>query len=258
MGTSFLSLGGNGAADVWAVGDVLTHWDGNQWSVPADAGIPLRAVWSRSPQEAYAVGDQGVIVQWDGKSWTRMSSGTTEILRDVWGVETTGSAGASGTAGVKVYAVGDHGTILSLASGAGWMPMVSGTAASIGHVRASSDGNVFATDGGLLHLRDGAWERISGAADELWVTPTSVYVGGPQAADGSNSISRLDLVGVNCRSPERNCNDGWDNDCDGFADGADKDCGGQVVEQCANRVDDDGDGLVDCDDPDCAVTCSRR
>ncbi len=47
------------------------------------------------------------------------------------------------------------------------------------------------------------------------------------------------------------CNDGFDNDADGFTDGADTDCQGQV-EICNNGSDDDADGLIDCaDHADC-------
>ncbi|MCP4873808.1 MAG: hypothetical protein GY898_34400 [Proteobacteria bacterium] len=56
------------------------------------------------------------------------------------------------------------------------------------------------------------------------------------------------------------CDDGIDNDGDGFADCDDADCGlfpdcvtpGNEFD-CDNTVDDDGDGLVDCADPDCAT-----
>ena len=61
----------------------------------------------------------------------------------------------------------------------------------------------------------------------------------------------------NCfEGPERVCDDGADNDCDGFMDAADPDCA--VGERCTgpeklcnNFDDDDCDGLVDGADPDC-------
>jgi hypothetical protein len=56
------------------------------------------------------------------------------------------------------------------------------------------------------------------------------------------------------------CNDGLDNDCDGFVDCADSDCSANpacgpicVPEVCNDGVDNDCDGLSDCADPDCSV-----
>jgi hypothetical protein len=73
-------------------------------------------------------------------------------------------------------------------------------------------------------------------------------------------ILHLDRNGVTCVGPEKNCSDGWDNDCDGLADGADPDCAGRAAEQCANLVDDDHNGLIDCADPGCAnfPRCKHR
>jgi hypothetical protein len=225
-------LGGSSSSDVWAVAGSATHWNGQAWSKPIDLAGSFQAVWSRSSTEAFAVGRAGAIIRWDGAFWHAMTSGTGEDLNDVWGTAR------------DVFAVGNNGTILRLEDGAHWTTMISGTTNDLRQVRASGTGNVFVTAGDrLLHLRAGAWEPVAGHGDSpLWVTPTSVYV-----AD-----FRFDLFDVNCQSPEQNCNDGWDNDCDGLQDGADPDCAGKVVEQCANLVDDDGDGLIDCADPDCA------
>ena len=55
------------------------------------------------------------------------------------------------------------------------------------------------------------------------------------------------------------CNDGVDNDNDGWTDGSDTACdsewwnneaSGEDTE-CSDRVDNDGDGLIDADDPNC-------
>ncbi|TNF37790.1 MAG: DUF11 domain-containing protein [Deltaproteobacteria bacterium] len=46
------------------------------------------------------------------------------------------------------------------------------------------------------------------------------------------------------------CNDGKDNNCDGFTDGADSSCGS---EDCANGQDDNGDNIIDCNDVTCAA-----
>ena len=48
---------------------------------------------------------------------------------------------------------------------------------------------------------------------------------------------------------EENCNDGIDNDDDGYVDCEDQDC--NCVEDCDDGIDNDGDGLVDGADPDC-------
>ena len=52
------------------------------------------------------------------------------------------------------------------------------------------------------------------------------------------------------------CNDGLDNDCDGFIDCADPNCAASPfcvgpAENCTNFVDDNGNGLIDCADPVC-------
>jgi hypothetical protein len=68
---------------------------------------------------------------------------------------------------------------------------------------------------------------------------------------------------ITCTDPEI-CDNGIDDDGDGFTDCDDFDCEGTVwcpVEAyCNNGVDDDGDTLTDCDDPDCedASVCTER
>jgi hypothetical protein len=58
------------------------------------------------------------------------------------------------------------------------------------------------------------------------------------------------LIATSCGGTER-CDNGSDDDGDGFADCADQDCAAECAEDCDNDADDDADGLVDCADPDC-------
>lgn len=66
--------------------------------------------------------------------------------------------------------------------------------------------------------------------------------------DGLNDCDDPDCFSKNCQEI---CDDGKDNDGDGFVDCADTDCE-PCREICNNGLDDDRDRLVDCDDPDCA------
>jgi hypothetical protein len=267
------AIGGASSSDLWAVGDVVAHWDGTIWGNPMPAGASLASVWARSASDVYAVGAGGYIQHWDGTAWSQMSSGTTRDLHDVWGTP------------LDVFAVGDDGVMLRLGADKSWVSMRTPVSSqSLELVRASGPGNVFATSGPkdltaaerggapamLLHLRGGAWEQITlpsmqvtpdnspVAIPALWVTPTAVYIATTFGLRGRFFFYRLNLTGVDCQAPERNCNDGWDNDCDGLQDGDDPDCKGQVTEICANLADDDGDGLIDCADPDCAQFPSCR
>ena len=55
-------------------------------------------VWGSSSTNVYAVGHSGRIFHYDGTSWSRMVSGTSETLNGVWG-----------NSGTDVYAVGSAG-----------------------------------------------------------------------------------------------------------------------------------------------------
>jgi hypothetical protein len=68
--------------------------------------VMLKSVWGSGSKDVWAVGDgrflsDGVLLHYDGTSWTWLSSGTTNPLYGVWGT----SAG-------DVWAVGSGGTIL--------------------------------------------------------------------------------------------------------------------------------------------------
>ena len=73
-------------------------------------GINLSDVWGAAPNDVYAVGFQGVILHYDGKAWTPMTSGTTADLEGLWGYVLKDDLGAI----VKkdLFAVGASGTVL--------------------------------------------------------------------------------------------------------------------------------------------------
>ncbi len=90
---------GPAADDLWAVGGdatpgsgdpVLLHYTGGAWEtveVPeldrsCDA---LFKVWGTGPDQAFAVGDSGVILGWDGNTWAQVPSGTSSDLISLWG-----------------------------------------------------------------------------------------------------------------------------------------------------------------------------
>ena len=76
----------------------------------------IRKLWAASENEIYGVGARGLIVKYDGNSWTRMESGTDVDLLNVWGVkdEQTGQTHvfAAGSRGDR-----DYGVVLELKDG---------------------------------------------------------------------------------------------------------------------------------------------
>ena len=75
----------------------------NNWTtVSSPAGTnAIRAMWASGDNYIIAVGDGGLIMQSDGTTWVKFSSGVTTNLRAIWG-----------TSPVNIYAVGDNGTVL--------------------------------------------------------------------------------------------------------------------------------------------------
>jgi hypothetical protein len=259
-----VSVWGSGPGDVFAVSAdrassgqwALVQGNGASWStlVSPDPFVPT-SVWGSGPDDVFVVGygisyagTNAGIYHWNGTVLSPMNvPNSANAPSSVWG------SGPN-----DVFAVGGD-TILHW-DGAQWGDAGSGKPQSAPGspqlnyavtVGGSGPGDVFVGGYGgvLLHRRGGIWEPVRFPGWEttgLSVTPGRVFVVGGQGE------AHLDRPSVTCVGPERDCNDGWDNDCDGLTDAADPDCAGKVVEQCANLADDDGDGLVDCADPDCA------
>jgi hypothetical protein len=250
------NIWGSGPNDIYAVGDStpnlpIVHWDGATWTqATADSSwqpgsTTLYGVWGSGAGDVFAVGTKGTVMHSDGKQWSLMDT--------VSGVDlsTVDFSSVWGAAWNDVYAVGARGAILHF-DGKQWNKLASGTTEDLLAVGGSGPGDVFAASSTtLFHARSGTWEpvQLPSAIEGVWVTPTRIFFVG--ASDELPAILWLDRYTVTCQSPEQDCTDGWDNDCDGLVDAADPDCAGKVVEQCANLVDDNANGLIDCDDPEC-------
>ena len=45
----------------------------------------LAATWGAGANDVYAVGDGGLLVHYDGSSWTKVPTGSTESFLSIWG-----------------------------------------------------------------------------------------------------------------------------------------------------------------------------
>jgi hypothetical protein len=81
---------GTATDDVWAVGmwGIILHWDGFSWSLsPTETYSQLNGVWPASRDAAWAVGEE--IIRWDGSSWSQSHAPTGNPFRAVWGFSET-------------------------------------------------------------------------------------------------------------------------------------------------------------------------
>ena len=165
--------------DVFAVGDVIIHYDGTAWSTQAsgmNANQRLSDVWGSSSTDVFAVGTGGTILHYDGVEWTPQASGTSKYLGAVWG-------SSSG----DVFAVGD-GLILHY-DGVAWSTMVAAGQTEFVSLWGDSPSTIFAlgrgpypTPGNRAYRYDGAaWNLMEGEVlgFSLWgSSPVDVYAVG--------------------------------------------------------------------------------
>ena len=80
------------ATDIWFEGTI--HWDGSNYTVHMN-GWPLmpngdnwqvNKMWGSSPNDLYAVGNNGNIAHYNGQSWSKIESGTDLNINDIWGI----------------------------------------------------------------------------------------------------------------------------------------------------------------------------
>lgn len=142
-GNELRSVWGADAKNVWAVGNdgTIVKWDGATWTKQVSVTTePLYGVYGTGPNNVWAVGWGGTIVKWDGSTWSTQSSGTTDHLTSIYGVDAK-----------NVWAVGINGTIVKW-DGSTWTTQASGTTNHLLGVYGA-DANVWAVGdkGTILH-----------------------------------------------------------------------------------------------------------
>lgn len=216
---------GAASDDVWTVGsDTIRHWNGTTWtSFDAGLGTPnalLYSVWGSSANDVWAGGKDGVIVHFDGTTWsplpnkprTNLYGGWASSETDAWAVgadgailhsngDTTWTAvaspttsslvGVNGTGANDVWAVGSDGAVVHW-DGASWSNVDSGTTSKLSSVRARTASDVWAVgdEGTILHFDGTIWQATpSGTTSKL----TSVWAAGGQLwAGGIGALLRWD------------------------------------------------------------------
>jgi hypothetical protein len=116
---------------------------------PVPADTDLDAVWISESGEFIAVGEDGLVIHWDGSGWNTLDVPADESLKAVWG---TGS---------DVFIAGDGGVILR-GDGETWTRMNSGTDETLVSIWGTSSRNMYAAgDNRLLHFDGTGWKQLA-------------------------------------------------------------------------------------------------
>ncbi len=79
---------GNEKDNIWAVGlnGTIIHWDGKTWlEVSSGTRSHLSGIWGANSNYIWAVGGDGTTIHWDGRDWNTVESNTDWLLKCVWG-----------------------------------------------------------------------------------------------------------------------------------------------------------------------------
>ena len=78
------------ANDIWFAGNGVIHWDGSQYNpVPLPTNVwgqdQINKIWGSSSNDLYIVGNSGSIAHYQNGGWSKIQSGTTLDIQDIWG-----------------------------------------------------------------------------------------------------------------------------------------------------------------------------
>ena len=114
------------STDIWMVGSLPIHGDGQNWVMydlrtTVDPGLSLAKIWGSRIDDIYFVGNAGSIAHYQNGHWSRIESGTTVDLLDIWG-------GSDGTLWSCGYTSNYSTTVLLRNAGDGWVKLFEGSA----------------------------------------------------------------------------------------------------------------------------------
>lgn len=138
---------------VFAAGQLgrIYRYDGQQWSLHYDLHLDLTilGIWGSGPNSIYAVGDEGLILHFNGLSWQRMPSGTKSALYGLWAWDDQ-----------RMLAPGDFGLVLRY-NGTDWADFNVGSENFLYGIWGDSLNNIYAVglSGTLAHFDGQRWQQ---------------------------------------------------------------------------------------------------
>lgn len=150
-----------GPTDAWAVGEGGTalRWDGEAWhpSLTND-NVSWNDVWGLSSDDVWAATETG-LAHWDGTAWSRNGLPTGDLLA-VWGI-----------ARDDVWAVGYGGKALHY-DGAVWRDVPTPTTKALTSIWAGEGTSVWVVGESQVALQwvNGAWRQFSVSASGGWLS----------------------------------------------------------------------------------------
>jgi hypothetical protein len=138
-----MDMHGSAPGDIWIAGSIaLHHFDGTTWTDHPLEVETMNAIWSSSPDNVWAVGEDGIALHFDGAAWQPVTLPTFNILNAIWG---------SGPD--DIWAAGEDGAMIHY-DGGSWSRAEMRSFERLTDVRGSSADDVWALDsgGGTYHL----------------------------------------------------------------------------------------------------------
>ena len=146
------AIWGRSRTDIYAVGNngVILHYDGITWrNQMSSVQNDLYAIWGNET-DIYIVGENGLILKHEYQTWESMISGTDDDLMDIWGITEN-----------DIIIVGKKGTILRNTSGV-WLKMASRTLSTLNSVWGNA-GPIYACGSGgkIMRYMDSQWTPMT-------------------------------------------------------------------------------------------------
>ncbi len=165
---------------ITAAGLRVATYDGSEWIARRITGILARvqALWGTGPDSVWGACSDGIVVFYDGETWTETQTPTTEHLWDVWG-----------TSSSNIYAIGEGGRMLHF-DGSVWDTLPTVVPNRLVGIDGTGPDNIYAITQSafMVHFDGSEWSLIStiylpGHAYDLAVTDdSSVYAATTEGA----------------------------------------------------------------------------
>jgi hypothetical protein len=158
---------GSSGTDVFAVGDngIILHYNGSKWSqMDSGTATDLLSVWGSSASDIYTAGDDGFIFHYNGSVWSKLDNPISYTIYDIWGSSKTDIF----FSGPRIYHY----------DGSGWLNMYDDFW-GFDKIWGSSGTDVFAVRGSskIIHYDGNMWSEMDSGSDSgfyaLWGSSSS-------------------------------------------------------------------------------------